>query len=113
MSGANEPMEGGFAISIEAASAAAHLFISNLMVKLSSANYTLSQIRRAIAPFHSIHWNRKVIAAVGGDRILRMFSRLWLSKLPKGSSLNSRKSPVYNATTAPLSPHFVWMSGGP
>ena len=65
----NDLTEGGFVISIEAAAAAADLFISNLMGKLSTLGYKLSQIRHAILPFRSIHWNRKVIIAMGNDRI--------------------------------------------
>ena len=69
--------------SVESEVDAADLFIANLMGKLGAVNYTLPQLRKAILPFYSIQWPRSITTAIGRDRMLRMFARARISRLPK------------------------------
>ena len=72
-----------FCPSVEASTAAAELFLTNVMGRLSNTNYTLPQLRKSILPLYAIQWNRPTVTGIGKNRLLNFFARVRVSKLPK------------------------------
>ena len=80
-----------FRPSAEASTAAAELFLTNVMGRLSNTNYTLPQLRKSILPLYAIQWNRSILTGVGKNRLLDFFARVRISKLPKNEFVELAK----------------------
>ena len=99
-------MEGFPVTSSASRAAAADLFLGNLMGRLPSTNYTLPQLRRSILPFYSILRDVYVLTAIGENRLLRLFSRVRLSKLPKGEFIAFTRLIRLNGNDSAVLFHF-------